>query len=153
MDYMEDTDKVHAFASKIHISAYLMTHSGFLFSTLMFCGEIPNFLKVLLPFMISIHNALTSDGRDFNQIRMQASVLVSVLTLASVLIGLLYEFKSYLEIYRYFVMIVFIFSVNVVAAMFINIAVLVKRARKCMKLYYERGVPPTCFGHSCGHLQ
>ena len=57
---------------------------------------------------------------------MQVSVLVSVLTLASTLIGLRYEFKAHLQIYRYFVMIVSIFSVNVAAVMFINLAVLMK---------------------------
>ena len=153
MDYMEDADKVYTFAYKIKTSAYLITRNGFLFSTLMLRGEILHFLKVLLSFISSIHNALTSDGRDFNHIKMQVSVLVSVLTLASILIGLPYEFKGYLEMYRYFVMIVSILSVNVVAGMFINIAVLVKRARNCMKLYNDDGVPPTCFGHSCGHLQ
>ena len=77
--------------------------------------------------MISIHNALTSDGRDFNHIKMQVSVLVSVLTVASVLFGQPFEFKDYLEIYRFFVMIVSIFSVNVVAVKFINLTVLLNR--------------------------
>jgi hypothetical protein len=27
------------------------------------------------------------------------------------------------------------------------------KARKCMKIYYRYCVPPTCFGHSCDHLQ
>jgi hypothetical protein len=70
---------------------------------------------------------MTSDGRNFNHIKMQVPVLVSVLTLAAIPIGMLYEFKGCLEIYRYFVMIVSIFSVTVVAVMFINLAVLLKR--------------------------
>ena len=123
---MEDVDKVYAFASKIKISAHLITHSGFLFSTFTSRGEILNFLNVLFSFISSIHNALTSGGRKFNHIKMQVSVLVTVLTLALFLIGLPYEFKGYLEIYRYFVMIVSIFSVNVVAVMYINLALLVK---------------------------
>jgi len=81
---------------------------------------------VLLSFISSIHNALTSDGRNFKHIKMQVTVLVSVFTLASILIGLPYESKGYLEIYRYFVLIVSIFSVNVVTVLYINIAVLVK---------------------------
>jgi hypothetical protein len=57
---------------------------------------------------------------------MHISVLVSVITLASILIGLRYEFKGYIEIYRYFFMIVSVFSVNVVGVMLINLAVLLK---------------------------
>jgi hypothetical protein len=26
-------------------------------------------------------------------------------------------------------------------------------AHKCMKVYYTHCIPPTCFGHPCGHLQ
>jgi len=26
-------------------------------------------------------------------------------------------------------------------------------ARKCMRVYHTHRIPPTCFGHSCGHLQ
>jgi hypothetical protein len=26
-----------------------------------------------------------------------------------------------------------------------------RNARKCMKVYYKHIIPPTCFGHSCGH--
>jgi len=26
-------------------------------------------------------------------------------------------------------------------------------AHECMKVYYAHRIPPTCFGHSCGHLQ
>ena len=123
---MEDTDKVFAFAYKIKISAYLVTRGGFVFSTLMFLGEIRIYLNVLLSFVSSIHNALTSDGRNINHIKMHVSVLVSVCTLTSVLIGVRYEFKGYIEIYRYFVMTVSVFSVNVVAVMLINLAVLPK---------------------------
>jgi len=127
MDCVEDTDKFYVFASKIRISTYLITGSGFLFSTLRFRGENLNFLNVLLAFISSIHNAVTSDGRNFSHIKMQVSVLVSVLTLAAIPIGMRYEFKGCLEIYRYFNMIVSIFSVTVVAVLFINLAVLLKR--------------------------
>ena len=126
MVYMEDTDKVFAFAYKIKISAYLVTRGGFVFSTILFLGEIRIYLNVLLSFVSSIHNALTSDGRNINHIKMHVSVLVSVCTLTSVLIGVRYEFKGYIEIYRYFVMTVSVFSVNVVAVMLINLAVLPK---------------------------
>jgi hypothetical protein len=27
-----------------------------------------------------------------------------------------------------------------------------RNARKCIKVYYTHSIPPTCFGHSCGHL-
>jgi hypothetical protein len=81
----------------------------------MFHGETLNFLNMLLSFISSIHNAMTSDGRNFNHIKMQVSVLVSVLTLAAIPIAMRYEIKGYLEIYRYFVMIVSIFLVTVVA--------------------------------------
>jgi hypothetical protein len=82
---------------------------------------------MLLSSIHSIHNAKTSDGRNVNHIKMQISVLVSVLTLAAIPTGMLYEFKGYLEIYRYFVMMVSIFSVTVVAVLFITLAVLLKR--------------------------
>jgi hypothetical protein len=55
------------------------------------------------------------------------SVVVLVLTLAAFLISLGYEFKSYIEIYRYFVMVVSLFSVNLVTMLFINLAAVLKR--------------------------
>jgi hypothetical protein len=70
---------------------------------------------------------MTSDGRNFNRIKMQECVLVSVLTLAAILIGMRYEFKGCLDMYRYFFMIVSIFSVTVVAVVLINLTVLLKR--------------------------
>ena len=139
MVYMEDTDKVFAFAYNIKISAYLVTRGGFVFSTVMFLGEIVIYLNVLLSFVSSIHNALTSDGRNINHIKMHVSVLVSVRTLASILISLRYELNVYLEIYRYFVMIVSIFSVHIVAVMLINVAVLT--------LFLFNGCHPVVFQH------
>ena len=28
-----------------------------------------------------------------------------------------------------------------------------RNAHDCMKVFYTHRIPPTCFGHSCGHLQ
>jgi hypothetical protein len=49
MDCMEDTDKFYAFASKIKISTYLITGSGFLFST-HFSGRKSKFSKRAVGF-------------------------------------------------------------------------------------------------------
>ena len=67
---MQDTDRIYGFATKIKIPAYLITHSGFHCSTLTFRGEVLNYLYMLLSFISSIHSPLTSDGRNFNHIKM-----------------------------------------------------------------------------------
>jgi hypothetical protein len=64
----------------------------------MYRGDTINFINVLLSFNSSIHNAFTSYGRNFDHVKMQVSVLVSILTLTSILIGLQYKFKGYIEI-------------------------------------------------------
>jgi hypothetical protein len=104
MDYIEDADKVYTFAAIMQISGYLITHSGFLLSTLLFRSKIINFLYMLLSFNTSIHNTFTFYGRNVNHIKIQMSVVVSVLTLTAFLIGLGYDVKGYIRSCRYFVM-------------------------------------------------
>jgi hypothetical protein len=127
MDYVEDADIDYTFAAIMKISAYLITHSGFLLSTLLFRTKIINFLNVLLSFNTSIHNTFTSYSRNVTHIKIQMSVVVSVLTLTAFLISLGYDFKGYIQSYRCFVMTVSIVSVNIVTVLFINLAVLLKR--------------------------
>jgi hypothetical protein len=52
IDYMEDADKIYTFSAIMKISAYLVTHGGLLFSTLLFHTKIINFLNVLLSLTV-----------------------------------------------------------------------------------------------------
>ena len=50
--------------------------------------------KCAVVFISLIRNALTSYVRNFKHMKMQVSLLLSVLTVASTLIGLRYELKG-----------------------------------------------------------
>jgi len=59
-------DNVYTFAATMKSSSYVISHSCFLFSTLLFRGEVVNFLHVLLYFNISIYFTLISFDSNVN---------------------------------------------------------------------------------------
>ena len=123
----ENMDNVYAFAIVMKGSAYMITHSGFLFFTLLFRRKIVKFLHVLLTFNSSIHNTLIPSGRKFNYVMAQVFVLVTFYALRCTIIALDYEFKYTVSVCRFFSMTVSILSVNLVTVLFINLAVVLKR--------------------------
>jgi adenine C2-methylase RlmN of 23S rRNA A2503 and tRNA A37 len=62
----ENMDNVYTFAAMIKSSAYVISSSCFLFSTLQFRSEIVNFLHVLLSFSLSIYLTSISSEIDVN---------------------------------------------------------------------------------------
>jgi len=81
-------DNVYKFASMMRCSAYMISHCGFLFLTLLFHRKILSFLHVLLTFNSSIHNKFISYGISFNFLMAQVFVLVTIHALYSVLLPL-----------------------------------------------------------------
>ena len=121
-------DNVYRFATMMKSSAYIISHSGFLFFTLLFRSEIIEFLHVLLSFNNSIHNIFVSYGRNFCYFKAQVSVLVTLHAFIGFLAALVLEFKDYMTVYMYLMMTVSVLSVNIVTVLFINLAVLLKRS-------------------------
>jgi hypothetical protein len=122
----EEMDDVYTFAATMKISAYTISHSGFLFFTLLFRRKILNFLHVLLTFNSSIHNSFISYGRNFNYIMIQVYVLVTILALRSILLARSHPFENFVRSCVFFNMTVSILSVNLVTLLFINLAVVLK---------------------------
>jgi hypothetical protein len=122
----EEIDNVYAFATLMKSSAYMISHSGFLFFTLLFRGEILNFLHMLLTFNSSTHNIFVSYGRNFNYVMAQVFVLVMIYGLFTILVALSFQAMDLETACRCFSMTVSILSVNVVTLLFINLAVVLK---------------------------
>jgi hypothetical protein len=108
-------------------SPYVISHSCFLFCTLLFRGEVINFLHLFLSFNGSIYFTFISFDRNFNCVKTQISVLVPLHTLSAVLIFFKFEMKNYLQFCLCVIMAVSVLSINVVTLLFINWAVLLKR--------------------------
>ena len=126
MCFLVEVDNVYIFATIMKTSAYLISHSGFLFFTLLFRREIVNFLHVLLTFNISIHKILVSYGRNFNYVMAQVFVIVTLYALCCILIALSFQSIDLELACRLFSMTVSVLSVNVVTVLFINLAVVLK---------------------------
>jgi len=122
----EEMDNVYKFASMMKCSAYMISHSGFLFFTLLFRRKILNFLHVLLTFDISVHNKFISYGRNFNYIMTQVSVLVTIHALCAILLLLSFQSMDFVLACGFFGVTVSILSVNLVTLLFINLAVVLK---------------------------
>jgi hypothetical protein len=133
---LENTDNVYAFAHMMKGSACMLSHSGFLFFTLLFRRKILKFLHVLLKFNSSIYNDFFSYEKKFSHIMAQVFVLVTMYVSRSILIGPSYEFKDIVTSCRFFSMGVSDLSINVVTLLFINLAALLKgfftRINKCL---------------------
>ena len=122
-----NVDNVYKFAMTIKDSAYIISHSGLIFSTLLFRSEIVKFLYMLLSFSSSIHNIFISCGRNFNYVKDQVSVILTLHALIAFVIIRTFEVKSYLRLLYFFVMVLSVLSINVVTVLFIHLAVLLKR--------------------------
>ena len=122
-----NVDNVYKFAIRLKGSAYIMSHSGLIFSTLLFRSEILKFLHVLLSFNSSFHNIFFPSRRNFNYIRAQVSVLLTVHALSAFVIILTFEVKTYLRLFYIFVLVLSVLSINLVTVFFINLAELLKR--------------------------
>jgi hypothetical protein len=89
-------DNVETFAAVLKSSAYAMSHGCFLFSTLLFRDEFLNFLQVLLSCNISIYFTFISFDSNFNQVKLQITVLVPLRTVSAILFCfLIFEMKNY----------------------------------------------------------
>ena len=78
--FNDNLDNFYTFAAMMKSSAYVISHSCFLFSTLLFLGEFVNFLNALLSFNSSIYFTLISFDSNFNCVKAQVSVLVPLRT-------------------------------------------------------------------------
>jgi hypothetical protein len=91
----DNMDNVYTFAAIMKSSAYVISHGCFLFSTLLFRGEVVNFLHVLLSFNSSIYFTFTAFDSNFNCVKAQISVLVPLHTLSAILMFFIFEMKNY----------------------------------------------------------
>jgi len=122
----EAVENVYTFATMMKGSAYMMSHRGFLFFTLLFRRKIVKFLHVLLSFNSSIHNSFVSYGRNFNYIMAQVFVLVTILGLLFIILALSFQSIDFGTACGFFNMTVSVLSVNLVCLLFINLAVILK---------------------------
>jgi len=123
----EAMENVYTFATTVKSSANMITHSGFLFFTLLFRRKIVKFLHVLLKFNSSIHNTFISYGRNFNYVMAQVFVVVTVHAVCTILLALSLQSIDIVTVCRFFSITVSILSVNLVSLLFINLAVVLKR--------------------------
>jgi hypothetical protein len=127
LGFHQNINEVYAFATKLKGSAYMISYSGFIFSTLLFRRKIVKFLHMLLSFNSSIHNNFLSYGRNFNHVMAQVFVIVALYTLITILLALRFELTDFTALCPFFTMTVSVLSVNVVTVLFVNLAVLLKR--------------------------
>jgi hypothetical protein len=119
-DFNDSLDKVKTFSAMMKSSAYVISHSCFLFSTVLFFGEFVNFLNVLLSFNSSIYFNFAVFDSNFNYVKAQISVLVPLYTLSAFLIFFKFEIKCYPQLCLCIFMAVSVLSINVVTVLFIN---------------------------------
>jgi hypothetical protein len=110
----EAMDNVYTFATVMKGSANMMSHSGFLFFTLLFRRKIVKFLHVLLTFNSSIHNIFISYGTNFNHIMTQVFVLVTIHALLFIILALSFQSIDFGTACGFFSITVSILSVNLV---------------------------------------
>ena len=122
----EALDNVYALAHMMKGSANMISHSGFLFFTLLFRRKIVKFLHVLLKFNSSIHNTFISYGRNFNYVMAQLFAVVTVYAACSIPLALSFQSIDFLTVCGFFSMTVSILSVTLVTVLFINLAVVLK---------------------------
>ena len=93
--FNDGLDNLYTFAAIMQNSICAISHSCFLFSTLLFLGEFVNSLHVLLSFKISIYFTLKSFDSNLHYVKAQISVLVPLNTLSAFLILSKFEMKKY----------------------------------------------------------
>ena len=126
MGYREAMDDVYKLATMMQNSAYMISHSGFLFFTLLFRREIVKFLNVLLTFNSSTLSIFISYGSNFNYVMAQVYVIVTVHAIFTLLLALSLQSMDFARACVFFSMTVSICSVHLVTALFINLAVVLK---------------------------
>ena len=99
-------------------SPYVISHSCFLFCTLLFRGEFVNFLHLFLSSNNSIDFTLISLDSNINYVKAQISVLVPLHTLSAFLIFFKFQIKRIRGLVCV-IMAVSVLSINVVTS-FIN---------------------------------
>jgi hypothetical protein len=122
----ETMDNVYTFATMMKGSAYMISHSGFVFFTLLFRREVVNFLHMLLTFNSSTHYFFFSYGRKFNYLMAQVFVLVTLYSLGAILTALSFQIMDLEKACRFFSMAVSVLSVNIVTLLYINLAAVLK---------------------------
>jgi len=120
-------DNVYTFATMMKSSANMISHSGFLFFTLLFRRKIVKFLHLLLTFNSSMYNIFIFHGRNFNYVMAQVFVLVTIHALCTIWLALTVQSIDFVRVCIFFSMTVSILSINLVSLLFINLAVLLKR--------------------------
>jgi len=85
-NFNDDLENAYTFVAMMKSSQYVISHSCFLFCTLLFLGEVVNFLHVLLSFNSSTYFTFISFGSNFNYVKAQTSVLVPLHTSSTFLI-------------------------------------------------------------------
>ena len=125
-DGRENMDNVYAFATTMKGSAYMTSHSGFLFFTLLFRRKIVKFLHLLLTFNSSPYNIFISYGRNFNYVMAQVFIVVTIHALCTICLALTFQSIEFLTACRFFIIAVSILSVILVSLLFINLAVVLK---------------------------
>ena len=119
--FNDNIDNVYTFAAIMKSSPYVISHSCFLFCTLLFRGEVVNCLHLFLSFNSSIYFTFISFGSNFNNVKAQISELVSLHILSAVLIFFFkFEMKNYPQFCLCIIMAVSVLSINVVTVLFIN---------------------------------
>ena len=96
--FNDNLDNIYTFAAIMQNSPYVISHSCFLFSTLLFLGDV-NFLHAPLSFNSSIYFTFISFDSNFNYVKAQISVLVPLHTLSAFPIFFFFRFgmKNYLR--------------------------------------------------------
>jgi len=118
--FNDNLDTVRTFAAMMENSPCVISHSCFLFSTLLFLGVVVNFLHVLLCFNISSYFTFTAFNSNFNHLKPQMSVLVPLRTSSAFLICFGFEMKNYPQFCFCVIMAVSVLSINLVAVLFVN---------------------------------
>jgi len=101
--FNDNLDNIYTFAAMMKSSPYIISHSCFLFSTLLFLGEFVNFLHVLLSFNSSIYFTFISFDSNLHYVKAQISVLVPLHTLSDFLIFFRFEMKNCLRFCFFFI--------------------------------------------------
>ena len=118
--FNDNMDNVYTFSAIMKSSPYVISHSCFLFCTLLFRGEVVNCLHLFLSFNSSIDFTFISFDSNFNCVKAKISELVPLHTLSAFLIIFKFEMINYLQFCLCVIMPVSVLSINVVTVLFIN---------------------------------
>jgi hypothetical protein len=95
--FNSNLDNVYTLAAMMKSSQYVISHSCFLFSTVLLLGEVVNFLHVLLYSNKSISFTFTVFDSNFNFAKVHISILVPLQTLSTFVIFFYLNWKIILN--------------------------------------------------------